>query len=88
MTSTPVSATEQRVLSIVQDRFDWNRHPTQTADLRSDLGLDSVHLVELQVAVEEHFHVVFDPFDEQLVEAFQTTAHLAAYIDYLAAKDN
>ncbi len=87
MTSNVVPAIEREIQAIARDRFDWIGNPDSQADLRRDLGLDSLHLVELQVALEDRFNVIFDPFDEQLVEAFQTIGRLAAYVDYLQRKE-
>jgi acyl carrier protein len=87
MTSDTIPEIEREIQAIARDRFDWIGDPDSQADLRRDLDLDSLHLVELQVALEDRFNVTFDPFDEQLVEAFQTIGHLAAYIDYLTRKE-
>jgi acyl carrier protein len=82
-----VLAIEREIQEIARARFDWIGDPSPEADLRRDLALDSLHLVELQVAVEDRFNVIFDPLDEQLVEAFQTIGHLAAYVDHLVRRE-
>ena len=84
--TTMTSSTEAQVIKIARGQFDWTGELTATTDLRRELDLDSLHLVELQVAVEDHFRVAFDPLDEQLVDAFRTVRTLAAYVDYLATK--
>ena len=83
MTTPTPPVIQAQIQTIAWERFPWAGEPTPDADLRADLDLDSLHLVELQVAVEDHFGVAFDPFDEQLIEAFRSVKHLATYVEYL-----
>ena len=88
MTGADIHAIEQEIIAIARTRFDWIGDPGPDSDLRRDLDLDSVHLVELQVAVEDHFRVIFDPLDEQLVDAFTSVRHLGAYVGYLMHRED
>ena len=88
MTAADTTAIEQEILSITRDRFDWIGDAAPDSDLREDLDLDSLHLAELQVAVEDRFAVVFDPLDEELVDAFTSVRHLSAYVGYLMCREN
>ncbi len=84
------AAIQQQIARLVTEHFDWvpGDGTAERADarLRDDLDLDSLHLVELQVAVEDHFGVIFDPSDEQLIDAFDTIASLGEYVDFLLRK--
>lgn len=48
--------------------------------LREDLGLDSIHLVDLTVAIEDRFNIRFDPINVNLIEVFKTVGSLMKYI--------
>ena len=48
--------------------------------LREDLGLDSVALVDLAVALEERFAILLDPLAGELVAAFQTVGSLQDFV--------
>lgn len=87
MTDEAPTAVEEQIAVLVREHFDWTGGIAPDADLRHDLDLDSLHLIELQVAVEDHFAVMFDPFDEQLADAFDTLRHLASYVACLLAKE-
>lgn len=53
--------------------------------LQEDLGLDSVHLVDLTVALEDEFDIRFDPISVDFIEVFRTVDSLVNYIkDYLS----
>jgi acyl carrier protein len=88
MTGSDTHAVEQEILSIARAHFDWIGAAGPDSDLRGDLDLDSLHLIELQVAVEDHFDVVFDPLDEQLVDAFTSVRHLSAYVAHLMHRED
>ncbi len=85
------AAVEREILALIAAELDepgdGSGVPTRAArpdaHLRDDLGLDSLHLVAVQVAVEDRFGVAFDPMDEQLADAFRTVAGLARYVEYL-----
>jgi acyl carrier protein len=73
---------ERGIADLIVTEFDGDvtgvAHPD--ARLREDLGLDSLHLVTLQVAVEDHYDIAFDPTDEHLADAFTTVGGLARYV--------
>lgn len=48
--------------------------------LMEDLGIDSVAMVDLMVAVEDCFDIYFDPVQTNMAEVFETIGSLAAYI--------
>lgn len=80
--AVPTRDVVRKIAALVAERFPWTEtdgREIADARLREDLDLDSLHLVELQAAVEDHFAVVFDPEDEELLEAFTTVGSLAAY---------
>jgi acyl carrier protein len=79
---------EQRIVEYVGGEFPWAipqspQPPGPGTRLRDDLQLDSLHLVELQVSLEDQFAVAFDPADEGLPDAFDTVGSLAAYVQRL-----
>lgn len=84
---------EREIFAAIATELDWTSAELRQAQmdagltLRDDLGLDSLHLVALQVAVEDRYGLAFDPADEQLVDAFDTVASLAKYVEYLTWKD-
>lgn len=74
------------IVELIRSQFAWSLNgtrPNSGTRLREDLDLDSLHLVQLQVALEERFHVVFDAGDEQLLDAFITVGSLATYVQQL-----
>jgi acyl carrier protein len=87
MTKHTPAAIEDQIIALARARFDWLGDIPADADLRGGLDLDSLHLVVLQVAIEDHFRVAFDPLDEQLVEAFRTLRHLASYVEDLLVEE-
>lgn len=54
--------------------------------LHEDLGLDSLGLVRLQVAIEDEFTIHFDPMAEDLAEAFETVGSLLQLVQHLHRK--
>ena len=53
--------------------------------LREDLELDSLAMVNLQVAIEDEFDMRFDPIENNLTEVFETVGSLMAFVEsYLA----
>lgn len=48
--------------------------------LRGDLGLDSLNIVALTVALEDQFEMFFDPINMDLVEIFESVGSLIAFI--------
>jgi acyl carrier protein len=56
--------------------------------LREDLGLDSLAMVDLMVAIEDTMGVYFDPIQMDLDAAFETVGTLAGVITALTAGGN
>ena len=54
---------------------------TPSQRLVEDLGLDSLKLMTLAVAIEDHFRIVLEPVDEQRIGSEGTVAGLIAVID-------
>ena len=48
--------------------------------LRKDLGLDSLAMVDLMVAIEDSFHIYFDPIHMDLNEAFETIGSITDFV--------
>jgi acyl carrier protein len=79
-----------QITQLIGEHFAWtssSQSVTQSR-LREDLGLDSIHLVELQVAIEDCFQVTFDPTDDEFLDAFVTIGSLEAYVRYLLKKES
>jgi acyl carrier protein len=78
-----------QITHLIEEHFAWEAtaQPTARTRIREDLDLDSLHVVELQVAIEDHFQVTFDPTDEEFLDAFATIGSLEAYVCYLLEKD-
>lgn len=49
--------------------------------LQEDLELDSLAMVNLQVAIEDRFNIRFDPISMDLVEVFETVGSLAGFLN-------
>ena len=49
-------------------------------DLREDLGLDSLAMVDLIVALEDEFDLYFDPIEMDLEKAFETVGSLVTFL--------
>ena len=78
--------TAKQLTGLIASRFPWTNLQGRNGpgvSLRDDLELDSMHLVELQVAIEDHFCVQIDPNDERLLDAFVTLGSLDSYITHL-----
>lgn len=72
------------IAGLISTMFPWCLRygsPVPQAKLKDDLNLDSLHLVELQVAVEDHFRIRFDPADHDFLGAFTTVGGLAGYVE-------
>ena len=48
--------------------------------LREDLGLDSLAMVDLMVAIEDTLGVYFDPVQMDLDAAFETVGSIAGFV--------
>jgi acyl carrier protein len=79
----PAISTE--ITRLITEYFAWTSDTrlARQVRLREDLGLDSLHLVELQVAIEDALRVTFDPADEEFLDAFSTIGSLETYVRYL-----
>jgi acyl carrier protein len=79
------SAVMDQITQLIAKHFAWALTGQLTVDtrLREHLDLDSLHLVELQVAIEDQFRVTFDPTDEEFLDAFVTVGALEMYVRYL-----
>lgn len=51
-----------------------------THRLREDLGLDSIGMIDLIVAIEERFEIVLDPIVADFETAFETVGSLAEMV--------
>lgn len=49
--------------------------------LAEDLQLDSFSIITLQVAIEDNFHIRFDPLEDDFVEIFRTIGQLVDFVD-------
>ena len=49
--------------------------------LRDDLGLDSIDMVILQVALEDNYHIRFDPLEDDFSKLFYRIGSLCEYLD-------
>ena len=70
------------VADLIASSFPWAltyADVTPEARLRGDLNLDSLHLVQLQVAVEDQLGIRFDPGDAELLDAFDSVGALGTY---------
>jgi acyl carrier protein len=70
------------IVQLLSELFSWIDGGGVADDtrLREDLGLDSLHLVELQVSAEDRLHVRFDPLDDGFFEAFETVGGFSRYV--------
>lgn len=63
-------------LKEIQDLL-WNR----STRLAENLQLDSFSIITLQVAIEDNFHIQFDPLEDDFVEIFCTMGQLVDFVD-------
>jgi acyl carrier protein len=54
--------------------------------LREDIGLDSLGMVDLMVALEDNFQIYFDPIVMDLDEAFTTIGSITDFVIILKFK--
>ena len=83
--SSEIDVTLNHLETLLKNLFPWlaDREVWPTTSLRNDLNIDSLHMVELQIAIEDHFGLQLDPLDERLTDAFLTVGHLARYLHML-----
>lgn len=76
----------EKVINIIIENFPqleeiqdllWN----QSTRLADDLQLDSFSIITLQVAIEDNFHIQFDPLEDDFVEIFCTMGQLVDFVD-------
>ena len=48
------------IAALARERLSWQEELTPTTRLVEDLGLDSLKLIELAVAIENHFRIRID----------------------------
>lgn len=73
----------ERIRRILVNNFNWLSNAKQILPehrLREDLELDSLGMVNLQVAVEDEFRMRFDPIETDLVEVFRTVGSLVKFL--------
>lgn len=78
---------DTKLSSVLRDHIPDERGPgLLTADEKLvDLGIDSLRLVELIIALEDAFQVVI-PDEEMLAENFQTVGAVAALVDRITVR--
>lgn len=81
MNSGAVFQSLKRILTLT---FPWLTNTDQILPqhrLREDLELDSLAMVNLQVAVEDKFDIHFDPIETDLTDVFETVGSLGDFIE-------
>jgi|AATD01.1.fsa_nt_gi acyl carrier protein len=61
---------------------------TEQSNLLKDLGMDSINLVNLQVMIEDEFHIYFNPMEDNLTETFETMHSLIDKIEEKTGRNN
>lgn len=69
----------QHIARIARDKVGFQGTVELTSRLVEDLGLDSIHLMTLAMAVEDHFEV---PLDEDDEAAIVTVADLVRVVEH------
>lgn len=78
-----MGTTLEMIKMILVDTFSWIDDASRINPehrLQEDLELDSLALVNLQVAVEDRFDMRFDPISMDLFEVFETVGSLAGFL--------
>ena len=71
----------EKLKEIICDEFELEEeYVTPEADFLSDLGVDSIDLVDLGMTVEDVFEVEL-PFDDEELEKIKTVGDLVKYIE-------
>jgi acyl carrier protein len=74
--------------NMVIDINEGNVHDiTEQSNLVKDLELDSINLVNLQVMIEDEFHIYFNPIEDDLAETFETMYSLINKIEEKIGKE-
>ena len=82
---TALQIIQQILLNIIQPPVNVRQILPQHR-LREDLDLDSLFIVNLQVAIEDEFDMRFDPIENDLTEGIETVGSLVAFIENYLAK--
>jgi acyl carrier protein len=72
-----------KITNLLIDNFDW-LHKDKIfldSDLREDLQLDSISIINLQILIEDEFDIRFDPIENNLTEIFQTLNTLMKFLE-------
>ena len=67
----------EKLTDIFQELFEINFNDS----LRDDLKLDSINLVNLQVAIEDSFDIRFNPLESDLALIFKTVGSLLSFLE-------
>lgn len=81
----------QVILWILINNFDWLADIDSILPehrLRDDLELDSLAMVNLQVALEDELDMRFDPIEIDLAEVFETVESLADFLVSYLGKES
>lgn len=69
------------IKNILEDNFEWIQVEIHLDHrLREDLSLDSIAMVNLQVAIEDKFDFRFDPTEMDLVNIFESVNSLVDFL--------
>ena len=72
----------EKLTDIFQELFEINISEINFNDsLRDDLKLDSINLVNLQVAIEDSFDIRFNPLESDLALIFKTVGSLLSFLE-------
>ena len=80
MKGLEVGVTRREMIAEVHENGCCAQLLGATTRLREDLGLDSVALVDLMVALEQRFGLLVDPLCVELVDAFETVGSLESFV--------
>ena len=72
-----------KIKDILTTNFYWieNQDIKEESNLRGDLRLDSISIINLQILIEDEFHIRFNPMERDLNEIFYSILSLIAYIE-------
>ena len=72
-----------KIRNILTTNFYWieNQDIKEKSNLRGDLKLDSISIINLQILIEDEFHIRFNPMERDLNEIFYSISSLIAYIE-------
>jgi acyl carrier protein len=85
MTTEQISDLIRRLISEVPGCFLRYDQIQPEHRLQEDLGLDSLAMVDLMVAIEDNLDVYFDPVQLDLETAFETVCSLSNFVTELTA---